>query len=149
MGNLYPDMASVAIAVDASTRGNGCLKILAGSHKMGRLDHEYYDGLADSGVAVERLAVIRERLPEVYVELDVGDMVIFHCNTLHGSDDNHSHDSRLALLGCYNTKHNNPYKSESGHPNYHHQEKVYEKITEEDANNLPDFALNYSDKQLA
>lgn len=54
---------------------------------------------------------------------------MFHCNTLHGSNDNLSPHSRIALIGCYNTKANNPYKSGGGHPFYQAQERVLEKIT--------------------
>ena len=144
MGNLYPDMATVLIAVDPMTRENGCLKILEGSHKMGRIDHVFHDGVSDSGVCQDRLAVIETRLPEVYVELKRGDVVMFHCNTLHGSNDNVSPHSRIALIGCYNTKSNNPYKSAGGHPFYQVQERVLGKITEEDSNSLPDFDLQFS-----
>src|SRR5437867_9160809 len=38
-GVLRPDLCSVSIAVDAASRENGCLQVLKGSHKMGRVDH--------------------------------------------------------------------------------------------------------------
>jgi len=38
-GVLRPDLCSVSIAVDAATRENGCMQVLKGSHKMGRVDH--------------------------------------------------------------------------------------------------------------
>ena len=38
-GLLFPQLASVMIAVDPATKENGCLQILAGSHHMGRLNH--------------------------------------------------------------------------------------------------------------
>ena len=38
-GCLFPDMASCLIAVDRANRENGCLQVLKGSHRMGRLDH--------------------------------------------------------------------------------------------------------------
>jgi ectoine hydroxylase len=145
MGNLYPDMAAAFIAVDESTKQNGCLKIIKGSHKMGRIEHVYNNGVADSGVCPARLKVIRQRLPEVYIELDSGDAVIFHCNTLHGSNDNTSQDSRIALIGTYNTKHNDPYITDHPHPNYQPQAKIYERIVESDINKLPDFDLNFTE----
>ncbi|OLE53167.1 MAG: hypothetical protein AUG51_14330 [Acidobacteria bacterium 13_1_20CM_3_53_8] len=146
MGNLYPDMASAFIAVDKSNKQNGCLKIIEGSHKMGRIDHVFNDGVANSEVCPDRLAVILKKLPEVHLELNAGDMVIFHCNTLHGSDDNNSKNSRIALIGTYNTKHNNPYPTNHTHPNYQPQAKVYERITEADMNALPDFELEFLDQ---
>ena len=138
MGNLFPDMASVFIAVDRATKANGCLKVIAGSHKLGRLDH-VERGYGDSGVDPERLAQVLKVMPEVDLELESGDIALFHCNTLHASDDNRSADARLALLGCFNTRHNNPYLSVHGHPHWHKQEKVVDPITRGDMNNLPKF----------
>ena len=143
MGNLYPDMATAFIAIDRATRANGCLKLVEGSHKLGRLDHVQRDGVSDSGVDVERLEQILKVMPEVAIELEIGDVVIFHCNVLHASDDNHSSESRIGLLGCYNTRHNDPYKSVHGHPGYHSQEKLADEITVADLVNLPDFSYQW------
>jgi ectoine hydroxylase len=139
MGNLYPDMATAFIAIDRATQANGCLRLIEGSHTLGRLNHVYRDGVSDSGVDPERLAEIRQSLAEVPIELEPGDAVIFHCNTLHASDDNHSQESRIALLGCYNTRHNDPYKVVHGHPGWHPQAKLDAEITAADRDNLPDF----------
>ena len=38
-GCLYPDMLSVAVAIDRATRENGCMQVLRGSHKLGRIEH--------------------------------------------------------------------------------------------------------------
>ena len=38
-GCLFPEMGSVFIPVDKCTKENGCLKVLDGSHKMGRINH--------------------------------------------------------------------------------------------------------------
>ena len=38
-GLLFPDLCSVMIAVDDATEENGCLQLLKGSHKMGRVNH--------------------------------------------------------------------------------------------------------------
>jgi ectoine hydroxylase len=143
MGNLYPDMATAFIAIDRATQANGCLKLIEGSHKLGRLNHVHRDGVSDSGVEVERLEQILKVMPEVPIELDIGDAVLFHCNVLHASDDNHSSESRIGLLGCYNTRHNDPYKSVHGHPGWHPQEKLTDAITVADLKNLPDFSYQW------
>lgn len=143
MGCLYPDMATCFIAADPATRENGCLKVIVGSHKLGRIDHISYDGTSDSGVNEERLAAILKRLPERYLELEPGDVVVFHANTLHGSDANLSSQSRLALLGCYNTKHNDPYVLAHEHPHFLEQAAIEEMVTEADLVSLPDFAMHY------
>ena len=38
-GVLFPDLVSVFIAVDPSTKENGCLQVIEGSHHLGRIDH--------------------------------------------------------------------------------------------------------------
>lgn len=114
-GVLYPDLVSVFIAVDPSTKLNGCLQVIKGSHKMGRINHILTG--EQSGANIERVDEALERMELVYVEMEPGDAVFFHSNTLHRSDQNKSDMSRWSLICCYNSKHNNPYK-ESHHPRY-------------------------------
>ena len=78
-------------------------------------------------------------LPEEPLELESGDMVLFHCNTLHASDDNRSDEPRIALLGCFNTRHNSPYIT-SGHPGFSVQERIVDPITAADLDVAPVFA---------
>lgn len=119
-GCLYPDMASVMIAVDRATKENGCLQVIRGSHKMGRIEH---GKVADqTGADLERVEQLLQRSEVVYCEMEPGDAVFFHSNTLHRSDANLSPHSRWTLICCYNTKHNDPYKVH-GHPNYHFLER--------------------------
>jgi ectoine hydroxylase-related dioxygenase (phytanoyl-CoA dioxygenase family) len=114
-GCLYPDMASCLIAVDRANQANGCLQVLRGSHKMGRMNH---DATGDQvGVDPERVAAACEQLELVYCEMEPGDALFFHGNTLHRSDRNTSEHARWSLICCYNTRHNDPYK-EGRHPNY-------------------------------
>lgn len=114
-GVLFPLMSSVMIAVDAATKENGCLQVLKGSHLMGRVDHELSGQQA--GANLERVTEAEKVLERVHVELDPGDAVFFHCNTLHRSDRNASAHARWTLICCYNAARNNPYK-ESHHPSY-------------------------------
>jgi ectoine hydroxylase-related dioxygenase (phytanoyl-CoA dioxygenase family) len=114
-GCLYPNMASCLIAVDRATKENGCLQVVRGSHKLGRLEHGKTGG--QTGANLDRVAEVLQRLELVYCELSPGDAIFFHGNTLHRSDQNKSQHSRWSLICCYNTKHNDPY-IESKHPNY-------------------------------
>ncbi|HTW26814.1 MAG TPA: phytanoyl-CoA dioxygenase family protein [Acetobacteraceae bacterium] len=114
-GCLFPDMASVFIAVDPSTRENGCLEVLRGSHKMGRLEHGRVGG--QTGADMERVDHAMEILERVYCVMQPGDALFFHSNTLHASSQNRSDHSRNVLLCCYNRASNNPYK-EHHHPRY-------------------------------
>jgi ectoine hydroxylase-related dioxygenase (phytanoyl-CoA dioxygenase family) len=114
-GCLTPDMGSCLIAIDRATRENGCLQVLAGTHKLGRIDHGKTGD--QTGADLERVDVALKRHELVHVDLNPGDAVLFHANLLHRSDQNTSDDPRWALICCYNTRHNDPYKP-GRHPGY-------------------------------
>jgi ectoine hydroxylase-related dioxygenase (phytanoyl-CoA dioxygenase family) len=120
-GCLFPDMASAFIAVDPNTRANGCLQVLKGSHKMGRIEHGRFG--EQTGADPERVAAAERVMELIHVELAPGDTLFFHGNTLHRSDQNRSEQPRWSLICCYNTRHNNPYKA-SHHPCYEPLEKL-------------------------
>jgi len=114
-GCLLPDMASVFIAVDECTRENGCMQLLRGTHKLGRIDHGRFG--EQTGADPERVKVALERFDRIYCEMKPGTGLYFHGNTLHASDPNLSDKPRWGLLCCYNTKTNDPHK-QSHHPSY-------------------------------
>ena len=120
-GCLFPDMASAFIAVDPNTRENGCLQVLKGSHKLGRIEHGKFGD--QTGAYPERVKQAAKLMDLAYVEMQPGDVLFFHSNTLHRSDQNKSPHPRWSFICCYNTKHNNPYKA-SHHPFYEKLEKV-------------------------
>jgi len=115
-GCLFPDMASCMIAVDRASRENGCLQVIPGSHMLGRIEHQKTG--EQTGANLQRVEVALEKFGKVYCELEPGDAVFFHSNTLHRSDCNRSDLPRWSLICCYNTKHNDPI-FESKHPRYH------------------------------
>lgn len=119
-GCLFPYMGSVMIAVDATTRENGCLQVIRASHHMGRIEHGVV--ATQTGADADRVEHVLERLELVYCEMEPGDGLFFHCNTLHRSDMNRSAGPRWTFLACYNSARNDPYK-ESGHPRYSPLEK--------------------------
>jgi ectoine hydroxylase-related dioxygenase (phytanoyl-CoA dioxygenase family) len=115
-GCLFPDMASCLIAVDRATKANGCLQVIPGSHKMGRIEHGQTGD--QTGADLQRVEMALERMNLVYCELEPGDAIFFHGNLLHRSDQNTSNDPRWSLICCYNTRHNDPYITDGRHPNY-------------------------------
>ncbi|MAQ88709.1 MAG: phytanoyl-CoA dioxygenase family protein [Rhodopirellula sp.] len=115
-GCLFPDMGSCMVAVDQATTENGCLQVLKGSHKLGRVDHVRIG--EQVGADPERVEAARQRFELVAVELEPGDGLFFHGNLLHCSDQNHSEHPRWSLINCYNTRHNDPYIQDGRHPNY-------------------------------
>jgi hypothetical protein len=114
-GVLFPLLCSVFIAIDPATPENGCLQVVEGSHRMGRLDHVLTGDQA--GVDPERLKEVLQRFPISFVEMKPGDALFFDCNLLHRSDQNRSESPRWSMICCYNAARNDPYK-ESQHPRY-------------------------------
>ena len=129
-GCLFPDMGSVFIALDPCRRANGCLEVLRGSHAMGRLDHGRVGG--QTGADPARVKSAMAVLDHVYCEMDPGDALFFHANTLHASGRNVSDNPRNVLLCCYNRTSNDPVK-----PHHHPQVTPLDK--------LPDSAVAEAD----
>lgn len=121
-GCLFPYMASVMVALDHCTRDNGCLQVLKGSHLAGRIDHGLLEG-NQVGADLKRVEQLLGNLELVYAQMEPGDGLFFHCNTLHRSDQNRSPNRRWTVLCCYNAARNNPYL-EHHHPQYTPLSKV-------------------------
>lgn len=120
-GCLFPDMASCLIAVDQATRANGCLQVLKGSHRLGRINHTTagkQQGGEQQGADPERVEAAIQRFELVHCEMQPGDALFFHANLLHRSDKNQSDHARWSLICCYNTRHNDPIIQGGRHGNY-------------------------------
>ena len=103
------------LAVDRADGENGCLEVLRGSHRLGRVEHGRYG--EQTGADPERVAAARSRLELVRFEAEPGDTLFFHSNLLHASGPNNSDRPRWTLILAYNARHNDPYK-DSHHPRY-------------------------------
>jgi ectoine hydroxylase len=76
--------------------------MVAGSHHLGRIDHVPVPGEGQNVADPARMRDILARLEEVPCELEPGDAVFFHSNTLHRSAQNRSPHRRWTLICCYN-----------------------------------------------
>jgi ectoine hydroxylase-related dioxygenase (phytanoyl-CoA dioxygenase family) len=109
---LFPDqLVSVMIALTEANKENGCLQVIKGSHKLGRVNH----GFAGEQVGADMVMVNHalENMDHVYVELNPGDALFFHSNILHRSEANLSDRPRWSLISCYNSLSNPAYNDES------------------------------------
>jgi phytanoyl-CoA hydroxylase len=93
------ELISAWIALDDSTIENGCVRHVAGSHKLGMLPH------AASGVVGNSLGVIEDprlkALSEVPVPVRRGSCILHHCLTVHRSEANRSPNPRRGLIYVY------------------------------------------------
>jgi ectoine hydroxylase-related dioxygenase (phytanoyl-CoA dioxygenase family) len=119
---LAPDMLSIWISLDHSVKANGCLQVLAGSHKIGRIDHVRVDGQTVANK--EYVEASRKRFDLKYVEMEPGDALTFHCNLLHRSDANTSDMPRWGYICSYNAVENAPFKRVREYGNYQEMKMV-------------------------
>jgi ectoine hydroxylase-related dioxygenase (phytanoyl-CoA dioxygenase family) len=110
---MFPEeMMSVMIALTPANKENGCLQVISGSHKMGRVNH----GFAGEQVGADMQMVNNalKTMELIYTELKPGDALLFHSNLLHRSEANLSDHPRWSLISCYNLQSNIAYNESSG-----------------------------------
>jgi ectoine hydroxylase-related dioxygenase (phytanoyl-CoA dioxygenase family) len=105
---VFPDqLLSVMVALTKATKENGCLQIIRGSHKMGKLNHGFSGEQVGADMVMVNNALRTMEL--VYCEIDPGDALIFHSNLLHRSEANLSPDPRWSIISVYNAQSNPAY----------------------------------------
>lgn len=110
---LFPDqMISIMIGITKATKENGCLQVIGGSHKMGRIEHGFSG--EQVGATQHYVDLALRTMPLVYVELEPGDALLFHPNLLHRSAANLSDKARWSLISVYNRQANIGYNEPNG-----------------------------------
>ena len=105
---LLPDqMMSVMVAITKANKENGCLQVIKGSHKIGRVEHGFSGEQVGASKRYVDLAL--KTMDLVYVELEAGDVLFFHSNLLHRSEANLSDNARWSMISCYNRASNIGY----------------------------------------
>ena len=109
-GSYWPlrpmNVVTLWVAVDRSWRGNGCLKVVRGSHRGSLRELQDAKDADESGrrnvlgSATHTDADIDEE-DVVLLELEPGDVSIHHPNIVHASDANTSADRRCGLTVRY------------------------------------------------
>ncbi|KMZ11564.1 Protein involved in biosynthesis of mitomycin antibiotics/polyketide fumonisin [Candidatus Burkholderia humilis] len=99
------DLVSVWLALGKETVDNGALWFVPGSHKLPFMSDRFDDAKFFRADVPENAALIRT----VYSpELEPGDVVFFHCNTLHSAGKNLSDDVKFSLIYKYRGASNAP-----------------------------------------
>jgi len=109
---MFPDqLVSVMVALTAANKENGCIQVIKGSHKLGRVNH----GFAGEQVGADQTMVDNalKTMDLVYVEIQPGDALFFHSNILHRSEANLSNSPRWSIISCYSAQSNLAYNETS------------------------------------
>lgn len=142
---LFPDqMISIMVAITDANKENGCLQVIKGSHKMGRIEHGFSG--EQVGASQHYVDLALKRMELVYVELKAGDALFFHSNTLHRSEANLSDRARWSLISVYNRNANVPTNEPSQSSTVPLTTVPDEALLEWESENISDNA-NFLEKQ--
>ncbi|MEO9004072.1 MAG: phytanoyl-CoA dioxygenase family protein [Ginsengibacter sp.] len=136
---LFPgQMMSVMIAITKANKENGCLQVIKGSHKMGRIEHGFAG--EQVGASQHYVDLALKSMELTYVEIMPGDALFFHSNLLHRSEANLSESPRWSLISVYNRSENIPYNEPSQSSTVPLQAVPDEALVEWEAENIGDAA---------
>ncbi len=109
---MFPDqLISVMVALTPANKENGCLQVIKGSHKLGRVNHGFSGEQVGADITMVNNALKTMEL--VYCELEPGDALFFHSNLLHRSEANLSDHPRWSIISCYSLQSNLAYNETS------------------------------------
>lgn len=102
---MRPDLVSVWLALGQETLENGCLQLIPGTHRMTFGQHQF-----------DKELFFRDDLPEnqellskkIHAELNSGDVLLFHCRTLHAASRNHTEQTKYSLVFTFRAVDNPP-----------------------------------------
>jgi hypothetical protein len=92
---------TVWVALDASTRGNGCLRVIPGSHKYGRL-FGHHENLGENLTLHQEINYAEfDETTAVDIKLEAGQVSIHDVYLIHGSAPNQSDKRRAGMTYRY------------------------------------------------
>jgi len=89
---------SAWIALSDATRENGCMRVIPGSHRHGRIAHLETDAENSLFGPTEEIRVEVDEDQAQYVTLVAGESSFHHSNIVHGSPPNRSDTKRISLI---------------------------------------------------
>ena len=100
-----PELVSVWIALGREFSDNGCLLVLPGTHT-----HEIKAGQLDAALFLRPELAQNQGLIQTQrqVELDVGDVLFFHCRLFHAAGNNRTSETKFSLVFTYHSADNPP-----------------------------------------
>jgi ectoine hydroxylase-related dioxygenase (phytanoyl-CoA dioxygenase family) len=109
---MFPDkLMSVMVALTPANKENGCLQVIKGSHKLGRVNHGFSGEQVGADITMVNNAL--QTMELIYCDLEAGDALFFHSNLLHRSEANLSDHPRWSIISCYSLQSNLAYNETS------------------------------------
>ena len=100
-----PELINAWIALGSERPENGCLQVIPGSHRLS-LDRRCFDDeLFFRSDLTENQPLIDSRM---FVVLDPGDVLFFHCKTLHAASRNSTQETKCSVVFTFRAADNPP-----------------------------------------
>ena len=99
------DLINVWLALGPERKDNGCLRLIPGSHLL-----QYEKAQFDSAQFFREDSAANQSLlaRAINAELDAGDILLFHCRTLHAATRNYSEQTKYSAVFTFRANDNHP-----------------------------------------
>jgi phytanoyl-CoA hydroxylase len=100
-----PELVSGWLALGPEREANGALRVIPGSHRLD-VDAQRYDQALFLRTDLAENQALLERAESV--ELDAGDLLLFHCRLFHAAGNNRTGQMKCSLVFSYHDESNSP-----------------------------------------
>ena len=100
-----PELITVWLALGPERPENGCLRVIPGSHRMSLERSRFDEELFFRPELADNAELIAQAVP---VELEAGDVLLFHCRTLHAASRNFSTQTKYSVVFTFRAADNRP-----------------------------------------
>ncbi|HEX4986611.1 MAG TPA: phytanoyl-CoA dioxygenase family protein [Burkholderiales bacterium] len=100
-----PELVSIWAALGREHEENGCLWLVPGSHRVDFRRERFDDDKFFRTDIAENRVLVETRVP---AEIDEGDVLFFHCRTLHAAGRNRTDATKFAAVFTYHAAGNRP-----------------------------------------
>jgi len=100
-----PELVSVWLALGTEHEENGCLWLVPGSHRMAFGPKQHDESLFLRKDHEQNRSILGKKIA---AELDEGDVLFFHCRTLHAAGRNRTDLTKYAAVFTYHAADNRP-----------------------------------------
>ncbi len=100
-----PELVSIWLALGNENKENGCLQLVPGSHRMTFNQHQFDEEFFFRDDLRENQKLLEQT---VHAELEAGDVLLFHCRTLHAATRNHTNQTKYSVVFTFRGAENSP-----------------------------------------
>ena len=100
-----PELVTLWLALGEERPDNGCLRVIPGSHRMSFDRSQFDDAVFFRPDPPDNQALIDRA---VSAELRPGDVLFFHCRTLHAATRNYTHETKYSAVFTFRAADNPP-----------------------------------------